>query len=76
MLKNFSIAPLRLAFLAWVDSHARSRFARSTIPEEKMGTTRSLTEIQTRNICVCFYLALSFVGIQAVAIGGPSVQAA
>ena len=45
MLKNFSISPPRLAFLAWVDSHARSRFARSTIPEEKMGTTRSLTEI-------------------------------
>ena len=29
-------------FLAWVDFHARSRFARSTIPEEKWGTTRSL----------------------------------
>ena len=27
-------------FLAWVDFHAR--FARSTIPEEKWGTTRSL----------------------------------
>ena len=27
---------------AWVDFHARSRFARSTIPEEKWGTTRSL----------------------------------
>ena len=25
------------------DFHARSRFARSTIPEEKWGTTRSLT---------------------------------
>ena len=29
-------------FLAWVDFHACSRFARSTIPEEKWGTTRSL----------------------------------
>ena len=29
-------------FLAWVDFHARSRFACSTIPEEKWGTTRSL----------------------------------
>ena len=28
--------------LAWGDFHARSRFARSTIPEEKWGTTRSL----------------------------------
>ena len=31
-------------FLAWVDFHARSRFARTTIPEEKWGTTRSLQE--------------------------------
>ena len=30
-------------FLAWGDFHARLRFARSTIPEEKWGTTRSLT---------------------------------
>ena len=29
-------------FLAWGDFHAPSRFARSTIPEEKWGTTRSL----------------------------------
>ena len=28
--------------LAWGDFQARSRFARSTVPEEKMGTTRSL----------------------------------
>ena len=32
----------RLAFLAWGDFRARSRFTRSTIPEEKWGTTRSL----------------------------------
>ena len=31
-----------LPFLAWSDFRARSRFARSTIPEEKWGTTRSL----------------------------------
>ena len=29
-------------FLAWGDFHARSRFARSIILEEKWGTTRSL----------------------------------
>ena len=29
-------------FLAWDDFHARSRFAPSTNPEEKWGTTRSL----------------------------------
>ena len=34
-------------FLAWVDFHARSRFARSTIPKEKWGTTRSLTQSNT-----------------------------
>jgi len=33
----------RLAFLAWGDFHARSRLARFTIPEEKWGTTRSLS---------------------------------
>ena len=34
--------PPSLAFLAWADFYTRSRFARSTIPEEKWGTTRSL----------------------------------
>ena len=29
-------------FLAWGHFHTRSRFARSTIPVEKWGTTRSL----------------------------------
>ena len=29
----------------WGDIHARSSFARSTIPEEKWGTTRSLTQL-------------------------------
>ena len=29
-------------FLAWGDFHAHSCFARSTIPEEKWGSTRSL----------------------------------
>ena len=33
----------RLAFLTWGDFHARSRFARSTIHEEKWGTTLSLS---------------------------------
>ena len=34
-------------FLAWVDFHARSRFARSTIREEKWGTTRSLKAVRS-----------------------------
>ena len=38
------LSPRRvLPFLAWDDFHACSRFACSTIPEEKWGTTRSLT---------------------------------
>ena len=35
-------------FLAWGDFHARSSFARFTIPEEKWGTTRSLAVIGLR----------------------------
>ena len=39
------VTPRRVSpFLAWGDFHARSRFARSTIPEEKWGTTRSLAD--------------------------------
>ena len=34
---HFSLSPSPLTFLAWVDFHARSRFPRSTIPEEKWG---------------------------------------
>ena len=36
------ITPRVSPFLAWGDFHARSRFARPTIPEEKWGTIRSL----------------------------------
>ena len=42
------ITPRVSSFLAWGDFHARSRFARSTIPEEKWGTTRSLQEHSLR----------------------------
>ena len=38
----FFLSPRRLGFLAWGDFHAGSRFACSTIPEEKWVTTRSL----------------------------------
>ena len=40
---HFSLFRLRVAFS---DFHARSRFARSTIPEEKWGTTRSLCKFE------------------------------
>ena len=38
-----TVSPPRLAVLAWGDFHAHSRFARSTIPEGKWGTTQSLS---------------------------------
>ena len=39
------LSPRRVSpFLAWGDFQARSRFARSTILEEKGGTTRSLID--------------------------------
>ena len=42
-LKTIFLSPRRVSsFLAWGDFHARSRFARSAIPKEKWGTTRSL----------------------------------
>ena len=37
VVNDFALSPPRLAFLAWDDLHAYSRFARSTIPEEKWG---------------------------------------
>ena len=41
--QTFRMSPRRVSpFLAWAEFHARSRFARLTIPEEKWGTTRSL----------------------------------
>ena len=35
-------------FLAWGDFHARSRFVRSTLPEEKWGTTLSLLNVRLK----------------------------
>ena len=43
---NFSLSPPRVAFSRVGDFHARSRFARSPIPEEKRGTTRSLPYLE------------------------------
>ena len=54
--KAIFLSPRRVSpFLAWGGFHARSRFARSTIPEEKWGTTRSLYCVLSVN---CFYLWL------------------
>ena len=45
------LSPHRVSpFLAWGDFHARSRFARSTIPEEKWGTTRSLVSTREKEL--------------------------
>ena len=55
---QFWIAPvIRLQVVphfssAWGDFHARSRFARSTIPEEKWGTARSLPVVNIAKISV------------------------
>ena len=61
VVTHFSLSPPRLDFLAWGDFHARSRFARSAIPEEKWGTTRSLNlyhyfwnSIDARNFLVLY----------------------
>ena len=37
VVPHISLSRPHLAFLAWGDFHARSRFARSTIPEERWG---------------------------------------
>ena len=43
LLSLILLFPRRVSpFLQWGDFHARSSFARSTIPEENWGTTRSL----------------------------------
>ena len=47
VVPNFSLSPPRLAFLVWGDFHVSSCFARSSIPEEKWGTTRSLLKTGT-----------------------------
>ena len=48
--KPIFLSPRRVSpCLAWGDFHVRSRFARSTIPEEKWGTTRSLLWLSTGN---------------------------
>ena len=39
-------------FLAWGDFHARSRFARSTVPQEKWETTRSLLLVNNCNFLI------------------------
>ena len=49
-------------FLAWGDFHARSRFARSTIPEEKWGTTRSLEWLSFTNSLAAFSPQFMFTG--------------
>ena len=40
--KDVSLSAACRLFFAWGDFHGRSRLARSTIPEEKLETTRSL----------------------------------
>ena len=44
IVERASLSLLRIAFSCVGDFHARSLFARSTIPEEKWGTTRILVQ--------------------------------
>ena len=48
VVPHFFLSPPSVAFLTWGDFHARSCFARCTIPEEKWGTTRSLVQFKCR----------------------------
>ena len=49
------LSPHRVSpFLPWDDFHACSCFARSTIPEEKWGTARSLSVVMLRAVDPCF----------------------
>ena len=50
----------RLAFLAWGDFHARSRFAHFTIHEEKWGTTLSLSCTNTNLRVSNKFIAIQF----------------
>ena len=59
------VSPRRVSpFLACGEFHARSRFARSTIPEEKWGTTRSLA---------CYFHHLLIIGAIRNIVGGGGV---
>ena len=52
--RHFSLSPPRLAFLAWGDFHACSRFARSTIPEGEWGrlVVYLLSREEKRKLCL------------------------
>ena len=54
LLRKIFLSPRRVSpFLAWGDFHARSRFARSTIPEEKWGASRSLVMLSNHSRRSC-----------------------
>ena len=57
-MRNASARENQSPFLAWGDFHARSLFARSTIPEEKWGTIRSL--VRDKGFSFAKLLLLSF----------------
>ena len=56
-------------FLAWGDFHARSPFARSTISEEKWGTTRSLIKLWRRRASHLAGFTLWHNGCRATQLG-------
>ena len=64
------LSPHRVSpFLARGDFHARSRFARSTIPEEKWGSARSLKIVNNFTWCLCTVcFSISYVSMVTRAI--------
>ena len=52
------ITPRVSPFLAWGDFHARSRFTRSTILEEKWWTARSLKDLSPLQFLLIFFASL------------------
>ena len=53
------ITPRVSPFLAWGDFHARARFAHSTIPEEKWGTTLGLKDLSPLQFLLVFFAYIS-----------------
>ena len=67
-IKGFwEIIDSRLAFLAWGDFHTRSRFARSTIPEENgdYSESREIKENPARKLAIFYYqLTVSYLQLE------------
>ena len=69
LLSHPPLSPRRVSpFLAWGDFHARSRFARSTISEEKWGTTRSLNNAKWKPLPEQYFHVVFFILLYKVVL--------